>query len=63
MTIEEFIEKMESEGAHYAFTDYGLSESDLDPDVPEEFREAVRQAVNAYQDAEALTHRIYALAP
>jgi hypothetical protein len=32
MTDTEFLEKVEWEGASYAFGDYGLSEADLDPD-------------------------------
>lgn len=61
MTEMEFLQKLESEGAAYAFTDYGLSEADLDPDVSDEFRNAVREAVNAHQDADALTQRLYSL--
>jgi hypothetical protein len=63
MDEQEFIEKMESEGAAYAFTGYGLSEDDLDPDVSPDFRKAVKDARIAFQRAEAFTARIYALAP
>lgn len=64
MTAEEFIEKMESEGVAYAFTDYGLKESDLDPDLfGSPFWIAVKDTRIAYERAAQFSDRIYASAP
>lgn len=63
MTMQEFLDKLESEGVAYAFQEYGLSEDDLDSDVTYHFFKAVRDARIAYQDALALEERIYAAAP
>ena len=62
MTEQEFIEKMESEGAAYAFIEYGLSADDLDDDVSPEFRNAVKGASAKFQDANAFVERLYSLA-
>lgn len=61
MNAQEFIEKMESEGPAYAFTEYGLSADDLDADVSPEFRNAVKGASAKFQDANAFVERIYTL--
>lgn len=64
MTEQEFIEKLESEGVAYAFTEYGLSETDLDPDLyGTPFWKAVKDASYAYQRANGFAERIFALAP
>lgn len=60
MTRDEFIDKLESEGMSYAFTGYGLSEDDLDPELEHTpFWTAVKDARIAFQRAEAFGHRIY----
>lgn len=55
------MDKLESEGEHYAFTDYGLSYEDLDDDVDPAFRTAAKDAQLAHQRADDFTARLYAL--
>lgn len=61
MTAEEFIEKMESEGPAYAFTQWGLKASDLDDDVSPEFRNAAKGAEVKFAGANAFVERLYEL--
>lgn len=62
MNQQEFMEKVEGEGMAYAFTEYGLSESDLDTELQNTpFYAAVADARRAYCDADALGNRLWAL--
>ena len=61
MNEQEFLDKIEAEGAAYAFIEYGLSASDLDDSVSDEFRNAVKGASAKFQDANAFVERLYAL--
>ena len=58
MTQDEFLDKMESEGAAYAFMEYGLSAADLDDDVSETFRNLVKGAEVKFAAAAAFVERI-----
>lgn len=60
MTRAEFLDKLESEGASYAFEEYGLSEDDLDESLHDsDFYVAVREARRAYENAKVMTNRLY----
>ncbi len=60
MTREEFLDKVESEGAAYAFEEYGLHERDLDRDLHNsDFYHAVKNARHAYEHAKVMTNRLY----
>lgn len=60
MTRAEFLDKLESEGASYAFTDYGLTEKDLDPDLEgTPFWQAVKDASDAFKTADVMANRLY----
>lgn len=62
MTIQEFMDKLESEGEYYAYTDYGLKEDDLDESLHgTDFYNAVRDARRAFENADNLGARVYKL--
>lgn len=58
MTEEEFVEKMESEGAYYAFTDWGLHENMLTNHDTDFYRDA-KAARESFQNADLYVNRLY----
>lgn len=49
LTPEEFVVKVDAEGLEYAFTTYGLTEDDLDPDADPELYDAVKALVAGFK--------------